>query len=138
MKSIRMSEMADRWSKVGVHRTAIEVYQEAAGVFSDAYCIQSRLAVQLTNQGRFPEAAPHFRKAYELMPSSFGRNESHCLGCENVFSDPRAREIADEVFEQVVRASPDNPQVHYLAGYLRMKQNRLKDAAGRFRSAIHS
>jgi tetratricopeptide (TPR) repeat protein len=136
MKAIRLSEDADRLHEHGLLKRAIGMYEEALGYFADAYCIQSRIAVQLEEIGDYEAAESHYRRAYELMPDSFGRVESHCFGCEGVFSSDRAQGVADRVFTSLVKANPDKPQVHYLLGYLREMQGRDRDALPLYRQAV--
>jgi tetratricopeptide (TPR) repeat protein len=134
--AIRESEMADRLHEVGLLKRAVKMYQDSLNHFADAYCIQSRLAIQLADLGMHQEAEEHYRKAYELMPESFGRVESHCFGCERAFEGERAQSIADKVFTQLAQKTPDKPQVHYLLGYLREEQERPKEALDHYRTAV--
>lgn len=136
VKAIRLSEEADKFEKVGIHAKAIAMYGQAAETFTDAYCVQSRLAIQLTKQGRFEEAKKYYRHAYELMPDSFGRVESHCFGCENVFDDPRAQSIAEEVFEELIEKSNKTAQPYYMLGYLKKEQQEYKEAIELFRTSV--
>jgi tetratricopeptide (TPR) repeat protein len=135
-RAIRISERADQFRLAGMHRRAIEIYREALTQFADAYCIQSRLAVELAHAGRNAEAEQHYRRAYELMPDSFGRVESHCFGCEKVFENQRAQSIAESVFAQLLKQTPEKAQVHYLMGYLRSEQGRHLEALENFRAAV--
>lgn len=134
--AIRIAERADTLRIGGLHRRAITLYQEALTKFSDAYCIQSRLAVELAHAGRSQEAEQHYRRAYELMPDSFGRVESHCFGCEKVFETATAQGVAEKVFQGFLRTTPQKPQVHYLMGYLRYEQGRYAEAVQFFRAAV--
>jgi tetratricopeptide (TPR) repeat protein len=134
--AIRLSERADDFRDAGLHDRALAMYQDSLSLFSDAYCIQSRLAIQLTQRGRHTEAMAHYRKAYELMPTSFGRVESHCFGCESVFKDSKAQGVAEEVFVRAIERDPQNPQAHYLLGYLREEQQRFADALEQYRLAV--
>jgi tetratricopeptide (TPR) repeat protein len=136
VRAIRMSEDADALRLAGLHARAIALYAEALGEFSDAYCIQSRLAVELSHAGRHQEAEQHYRRAYELMPDSFGRVESHCFGCEKVFESPKAQSVAESVFQALLKKAPDKAQVHYLMGYLRYEQGRHGEALEFFRAAV--
>ena len=136
VKAIRLSETADRWFDLGAYARAIRLYRESLGFFQDAYCIQSRLAVRLAGDGRMDEAVEHYRRAFELMPDSFGRVESHCFGCEHVFSGEQSQGVAEEVFTRMLAARPDKPQLHYLLGYLRQEQKRQAEAAEHFRRAV--
>jgi tetratricopeptide (TPR) repeat protein len=136
VKSIRLSEDADRFYTAGLLKHAIGMYEEALNYFSDAYCIQSRLAVQLAAIGKISEAEEHYRRAYELMPDSFGRVESHCFGCERVFDGERAQSIAEKVFIQLVANRPNKPQVHYLLGYLRQEEERYNEALTNYMTAV--
>lgn len=136
VKSIRLSEEADQFYQAGLLKHAITMYEEALGHFSDAYCIQSRLAIQLAALGRNAEAEEHYRRAYELMPDSFGRVESHCFGCEKAFDGEHAQSIAEKVFTQLAAERPNKPQVHYLLGYLRMEQEHYNEALTNYLTAV--
>ena len=136
VRAIRMSEQADEFHGVGLYTRAFAQYRAALEQFSDAYCIQSRLAVQLNKQGRRSEALEHYRRAYELMPSSFGRVESHCFGCENVFQGSDQQSIAERVFTDIIRRTPNNAQAHYLLAYLREQQGRYAEAVQPLRAAV--
>ena len=137
VKAIRMSEDADDLHKLGLYQRAFAGYRAALDQFSDAYCIQSRLAVQLSKVGLHEEALKHYRRAYELMPDSFGRVESHCLGCETVFADGQAQSVAESVFTTVLKRVPSKPQGHYMLGYLRKEQGRYGEALDLFRQAVN-
>lgn len=136
LKAIRLSENADDYYSVGLYTEAIERYLRSLEFFQDAYCIQSRVAVRLYNQSHVEEALKHYRKAYELMPSSFGLVESHCFGCESVFDGEEPQSIADEVFSGLLETQPETPQVHYLIGYLRNYQERRTEALKHFKDAV--
>jgi tetratricopeptide (TPR) repeat protein len=136
VQAIRLAERADDYRAAGLHAKAIELYEESLRLFSDAYCIQSRLALELAAAGRTDEALVHFRKAFELMPDSFGRIESHCFGCEGIFETPLAQDAAEKVFAKLARERPDNSRVHYLLGYLRDSQDRLSEALAHYRKAV--
>jgi tetratricopeptide (TPR) repeat protein len=134
--AIRMSERADELLKLGLYQRAFAGYRAALAEFSDAYCIQSRLAVQLGKLGFHDEALKHYRRAFELMPDSFGRVESHCLGCESVFAGANSQAVAEEVFGGLLEADTTKPQVPYMLGYLRKTQGRYDEAVVLFRRAI--
>ncbi len=135
VKAIRLSESADDFYSAGLLSRAIKVYKQALTHFSDAYCIQSRLAIQLAAAGRMQEATEHYTRAYELMPDSFGRMESHCFGCEGAFQGQNAATLADSVFKRLLVKSPNKPQLHYLVGYLRSEQKRPAEALVHYRRA---
>ena len=136
VRAIRMSEDADRFDRAGLLSRAVAMYKESLTHFADAYCIQSRLAIQLANLGRYDEAAAHYERAYELMPDSFGRVESHCFGCEGAFTGERAQSIAEQTFDRLVLAQPFKPQVHYLRGYLKSSQGDSQAALENYREAV--
>ncbi len=136
VKAIRLSEKADRFYEAGLLSRAVKMYQESLTHFADAYCIQSRLARQLFNLGRMKEAEEHYRRAYELMPDSFGRVESHCFGCEQAFEGTQQQGIAETIFTDLSRKNPDKPQVFYLLGYLRDEQKRYDEALAHYRKAV--
>ncbi|MBC8040489.1 MAG: tetratricopeptide repeat protein, partial [Opitutaceae bacterium] len=117
LAAIRRSEDADDIAAAGLIDRAIKEYELALESFADAYCIQSRLARQLAEENRLAEAAEHYKRAFELMPDSFGRVESHCFGCEQAFASGTAQSLAEKVFTNFVVKTPEKPQVHYLLGY---------------------
>ena len=136
VSAIRLSEQTDEFHAAGMYERAFKGYRAALEQFSDAYCIQSRLAVQLYSQGRRTEALEHYRRAYELMPDSFGRVESHCFGCESVFQGSDAQSMAERVFNDVIHKTPAKPQAYYLLAYLRQQQERPADALQPLRQAV--
>lgn len=136
--AIRRSEDADDLAGAGLSARAIKEYQRALESFSDAYCIQSRLARELAEENRMAEAAEHYRRAFELMPDSFGRVESHCFGCEKAFAGEEAQSIAEQVFTEMAAKPDAKPQVYYLLGYLRMEQGRWDEAASHFTRAVEA
>jgi tetratricopeptide (TPR) repeat protein len=134
--AIRHSEEADRLYEAGLLKRAIKMYEEALSHFTDAYCIQSRLALRLAELGDMAGAEDHYRRAYELMPDSFGRVESHCFGCEHAFEGEKAQSIAETIFTELAAKHPEKPQVHYLLGYLRKAEERYPEALPEFRQAV--
>jgi len=134
--AICLSEKADDLHRLGLLKRAIALYEESLKLFADAYCIQSRLAIQMADLGLFDAAEAHYQKAYELMPDSFGRIESHCFGCERAFAGQRAQGLAERVFTKLVRERPDKPQIHYLIGYLREQQGRYADAVQSLKEVV--
>jgi tetratricopeptide (TPR) repeat protein len=136
VQAVRLSEEADKYVSAGLLSQAITMYKEALGYFADAYCIQSRLAVHLATQGQTKEAEEHYRRAYELMPDSFGRMESHCFGCERAFDGLMAETLAEKTFRRLIAENPTKPQLHYLMGYLRMEQEKPEDALAYFQKAV--
>jgi tetratricopeptide (TPR) repeat protein len=136
VRAIRLSEEADKYYQAGLLKRAIKMYEDSLKHFADAYCIQSRLAIQLAALGQHEAAEEHYRRAYELMPDSFGRVESHCFGCERAFDGERAQNLAEKVFTKLAVERPDKPQVHYLLGYLREEQERYNEAKTNFQTAV--
>jgi tetratricopeptide (TPR) repeat protein len=134
--AIRLSEQADQFYLAGLLKRAIAMYEQALTHFADAYCVQSRLAIQLSALGLNEQAEEHYRRAYELMPDSFGRVESHCFGCERAFDGERAQSIAEKVFTKIAAERPNKPQVHYLLGYLREEQEDYNAAASNYLAAV--
>lgn len=135
VKAIRLSEDADDFYDAGLLTRAVAMYNQALGLFADAYCIQSRMARQLAELGRLDEAAVHYRKAFELMPVSFGRLESHCFGCERAFEGKTATSIAEKVFTEMMAKDPKKPQIPYLLGYLYMEEKHYPEALANFQKA---
>ncbi|WP_146848837.1 tetratricopeptide repeat protein [Brevifollis gellanilyticus] len=136
VSAIRKSETADDWWNAGLLSEAVTRYEASLLDFADAYCIQSRLALRYSELGQFEKAEKHYLRAFELMPDSFGRVESHCFGCEGAFSGKRAQNVADRVFTSLASQPGAKAQVHYLLGYLREAQGRDAEAADAYRQAV--
>jgi tetratricopeptide (TPR) repeat protein len=136
VRAIRLSEEADDWWAAGLVSHALERYERSLAHFADAYCIQSRLALRFGERGEHAKAAAHYLRAFELMPESFGRMESHCFGCERAFSGGRAQSVAEEVFTRLALQTPEKAQVFYLLGHLREEQERYSDALEHYRRAV--
>lgn len=134
--SIRQGEAADDFLYAGLIREATDRYTKALGQFEDAYCLQSRLAMTLARNGRFDESVVHFRKAFTLMPVSFGPRESHCFGCEGLFDDPRVVEIALPVLKEFEKESPKNARTPYLLGLIFLEMNEERQAQLAFKRAL--
>lgn len=136
VQAIRMSEEADLLYELHLISRAIALYEESLTYFADAYCIQSRLALRLAEHGDWAEAEKHYRRAYELMPDSFGRVESHCFGCERAFAGEEQQTLAERIFTEMAAQRPDNPRVRYLLAYLRIEQGRYRDALPELQKAV--
>jgi tetratricopeptide (TPR) repeat protein len=136
VSAIRKSEAADDWWSAGLLTQAVKRYEEALLDFANAYCIQSRLALRYSNLGDHEKAEQHYMRAFELMPDSFGRVESHCFGCEGAFSSERAQNAAEKVFTKLAEQPTPKAQVFYLLGYLRDSQERPAEAADAYRKAL--
>lgn len=138
VSAIRKSEDADDWWAAGFLSEALRRYESSLTDFADAYCVQSRLALRYSEQGDDAKAEEHYLRAFELMPDSFGRVESHCFGCEGAFASPRAQNAAERVFTRLAAKPPVKAQVHYLLGYLRQAQGRNLEAAESYREAVRT
>lgn len=136
VSAIRKSEAADDWWQAGLLSEAVRRYEAALLDFADAYCIQARLALRYSEVGDLAKAEQHYLRAFELMPGSFGRVESHCFGCEGAFRSLQAQNAADKVFTHIASVPPVKAQVYYLLGYLREAQDRPEDAAEAYRKAV--
>lgn len=136
MKAVRISEEADLYHDAGLLPQALKLYEESSNTFTDAYCIHARIARTLMQQGKTEEALIHYRRAYELMPASFGRIESMCLGCEGLFTSLVQRNLALTVFEKLVKELPKKPQVRYMLGLLRSQSGDPAGALVSFEEAV--
>jgi tetratricopeptide (TPR) repeat protein len=134
--AIRKSERADDYNRAGLHAIARKMYKDSLALFNDAYCIQSRLAIELFQNGDLEQAAIHYERAFQLMPGSFGMIESHCFGCEGAFASELAQSLAEKIFLRLLQEDPKKPQVHYLLGYLRSTQGRNSEALKHYKEAV--
>ncbi len=136
VQAVRISEKADRYRNAGLLPQALDLYKQSSEVFANAYCIHARLALTLSLQGKKQEAMEHYRRAYELMPASFGEIESLCLGCEGAFGQSELREVAQAVFEKLAQESPDKPQIAYVLGRVKLANGDAKGALSEFERAV--
>ncbi|MFC4993100.1 tetratricopeptide repeat protein [Rubritalea tangerina] len=136
VSAIREGEIADDYLYAGLIQEAIKRYKASLGRFNDAYCLQSRLALTLAKNGKFEEAIPHFEKAFTLMPVSFGPRESHCFGCEGLYSDERVHPIAERILTEFVEKNPENPRAPYLLGLVLNKMKKYDAANTAFQKAL--
>lgn len=133
--AIRLAEKADKLNAAGFNQKAVSMYDEASKRFSGAYCIQSRLAVRQNAFGLTEQSLEHYRRAYELMPDSFGYMESHCLGCSAVFKNKSGQELAEKVFQDLLNHNTNKPQIYYMMGYLKKTQKDYTSAWAFFQKA---
>jgi len=134
--SVRIAERGDEFSKAGLITRSIDYYQDAMGVFADAYCIQWRLGERLYETGDLEGAKKHYKIAFERMPEQFGQVASFCFGCEGAFDKMESRSAAEEVFAHLLVTTPDRPQVYFLYGLLRNSQKRIPEAYEFFKQAV--
>ncbi len=136
VQSVRIAEEGDALAEAGLLRQSLAKYEEAEGLFADAYCVQWRLAERLHALGDVKGAEQHYRIAFERMPEQFGRMASFCFGCEGVFDAPHRRSIAEEILGRLAAEEKPRPQVFYLLGQLRQKQERYEEAMTAYRRAV--
>ena len=72
------------------------------------------------------------------MPEQFGEMASFCLGCENAFSNPESRSVGEKVLLELEKKPPVRPQLFYLLGQLREKQQRLPEACDYYRKTVNA
>ncbi len=136
VSAVRQSEKADKFRAAGLLPQALALYREASATFSGAYCVEARIALTLADQGKHAESLEHFKRAYELMPASFGRIESLCLSCETAFEGSARRKLALETFQKMAKTLSKKPQVHYMLGRLYAESSQPLAAFTAFQRAV--
>ena len=126
--AVRAAEKGDELTDLGYLAGAIARYDEAASLFSDAYCVQWRLAERLRKAGRADEAAAHYEETFRHMPAQFGQVASLCFGCEGVFSSKESAGAAERILPALAAAPGAGASVHYLLGMLREHQKKYDEA----------
>ena len=134
--SVDLAEKADEYRVAGLTSKALILYEDAMNLFTDAYCVQFRAAVEYEAVGQIDKAEEHFEIAYRLMPNQFGRIESHCFGCEGAFNGERATGIAERVFKSMLQKNPEQASLYYLMGYLYNSKGFPEEALGYFKRAV--
>lgn len=136
VKAIRLAEKADKFLALGLRKQGLETYQASLLLFADAYCIQSRLAIQLEQSGDLKAAEKHYERAFELMPQSFGNLEVDCTGCASVFSSELGQNTSERVFKRLLEADPKNPRLYYLMGRAKMSAGEDAEAIRLLKEAV--
>lgn len=134
--AVRAAEKGDELTALGFTAGAIARYDEAAALFSDAYCVQWRLAERLRKAGREAEAVAHYEETFRHMPAQFGQVASLCFGCEGVFSSTESVGAAERILPSLAAAPGAGASVHYLLGMLREHQKRYNEAYSAYASAL--
>ena len=136
--AVRLAEKGDELAEAGLVSLALEAYDDAAGLFSDAYCVQWRLAERLRERG-FPElAAAHYEETFRRMPEQFGRVASLCFGCAGVFDSGESVSAAERILPELAARPGALPATHRLLGMLRSEQKRYGEAWDAFRAALEA
>ena len=134
--AVRLAEKGDELAEAGLVSLALEAYDGAADLFSDAYCVQWRLAERLRERG-FPElAAEHYEETFRRMPEQFGRVASLCFGCAGVFDSGESVSAAERILPELAARPGALPATHRLLGMLRREQKRYPEAWDAFRAAL--
>jgi len=136
VQAVRIAEHGDKLTRAGLIRRSLAEYEKASMLFSDAYCVQWRLAERLRVLGRVEEAEKHYQTAFERMPEQFGQVASLCFGCEGIFNNDTSRSMAENVLLRLEAAGKPRPPVYYLLGQLRRSQERLPEAYAYFKKAL--
>ena len=134
--AVRAAEKGDELADLGYTAGAIARYDEAAALFSDAYCVQWRLAERLRKAGREAEAVAHYEETFRHMPAQFGQVASLCFGCEGVFTSSESVGAAERILPSLAAAPGAGASVHYLLGMLRDHQKRYNEAYSAYASAL--
>lgn len=128
VQSVRIAEHGDALTHSMLIKRSLALYEEAASLFADAYCVQWRLGERLNALGRTEEAEKHYELAFARMPEQFGQVASLCFGCEGVFQSQSSRGAADRILSRMEKAGSPRPQVYFLLGELREAEERFSDA----------
>lgn len=135
VQAVRLAEEGDRLKKHGLIKRSLARYAEAEKLFPDAYCVQWRLAEQLSQLGQETEAEKHYTIAFERMPEQFGHVASLCFGCEGIFGKNSSRSVGERVLLRLANQPNPQPTVFYLLGKLRESQNQFDEAYTYFKKA---
>ena len=128
VKSVRVAEQGDALTNAKLIKRSLSCYEEAAGLFVDAYCVQWRLGERLNALGRTEEAEKHYELAFSRMPEQFGQVANLCFGCEGVFQSTSSRGAADRILTRMEKSGSTRPQVYFLLGQLREAEERYTEA----------
>lgn len=122
---LRTLELADRidgpegdyWRVQAYNQLASEAFAQLGGLPS-SFELHSIAAEIHQNQERFMEAAQHWRQALELQPED--RSAKTGLAFALFFS--RNYSEAEPLVDQLLEGSPNDPQLNYLAGAMRLNR----------------
>ncbi|MEI6563043.1 MAG: tetratricopeptide repeat protein [bacterium] len=136
VKSVRVAEQGDALTSAKLIKRSLALYEEAEGLFVDAYCVQWRLGERLNALGRTAEAEKHYELAFERMPEQFGQVANLCFGCEGVFQSKSSQSAADRILTRMEKSGSSRPQVYFLLGQLREAEERFTEAYSYYQRAV--
>ena len=132
VRALHLVVKGDGFRLVELLPQALEHYREADQAFANLTCVQVRIASVLAGQGKANEAQDHYRRAYEGVPTRFGRIEPP-QGWGNEVDNV---EIARPIFERLAKESPTKERMHVVLGRLYRQIGETEKALASFRAAV--
>jgi tetratricopeptide (TPR) repeat protein len=121
------------WNQLGVWQNSNTLYEHALAVTKDNYLAHGYLGTTLLNEGRFDEAAFHFRCAVEIKPDYAAARHRLGVALEKMGRTDEAL----ATYMELLKIRPDYPAAHYDIGVILLKRNRPAEAIVHFQAALH-
>jgi tetratricopeptide (TPR) repeat protein len=115
-------------------RNGIALFTRVLTVNGNSAFAQNSLAVALSNDGRGPEAIPHYEEALRLQPDSVFAHYN--LGIE--FANVGDLDQASNQLSEALKLSPNNESLHNNLEVVLAREGQLARAIEQFKAAIQS
>jgi tetratricopeptide (TPR) repeat protein len=137
VEATRLVELGDKFCEAGLTQGGIGHLRKATIKAPNSFYAHARLASELYEAGRIGEAKPHYKRAFQLLPSSFGAAEGLPYRLDYTFlRNPVAKSLAQEVLTGMLKQDPQNPRINYHMGALMFDQGRHAEAVKFYLKAI--
>jgi Flp pilus assembly protein TadD len=119
--------------RAGNHAAAVDHFERALQIAPDEPTVQLALGRELMRQGRFHEAEPLLRDAWQAMPAS----ETAVAALARLLGlHLHRREEAFQLLEQALDSFPDSAPLHMVQGELLLEDGAFADARTAFTQAL--
>lgn len=129
LEAVRLVTLADKYCDAGLNSRGVRYFKNATLADPNSFYAHMRLAIELYDLGKFEESKPYYRRAFQLLPSSYGSVGKPSYRIDSrLFDNPIPKSIAQEVLGAMQKREPQNSRVLYQLGMLKLSQDD-KDSA---------
>lgn len=123
LEAVRLVALGDKYCDAGLNSRGVRYFKNATITDPNSFSAHIRLAIELYDLGKFEESKPYYRRAFELLPSSYGVIGEPSYRIESrLFDNSIAKSIAQEVLGAMQNREPRNSRVLYQLGNLKFLQ----------------
>jgi Flp pilus assembly protein TadD len=125
--------------QTGYWQDSLTCWQHALDVTADNFVAEDALGGVLTDEGRMPEAIPHFRRALELHSGFPGARHNLAVALTKQGEDLAGVGRLDDAiatFREALQQTPSSADVHEDLGLVLFAAGRVDDAVAAYREAL--